>query len=1210
NDPEFIKQNPKLYFSIVASQNEGTIKNVIVYFDVELDSIDFDADENTFWSVCKNFENCERVSEFASKLVHKTGTKDFNNTLDEHEFCKNVQTPSKNADGNYEISTSEEFAYLLISTETEIRVVLKNDIDFKGKIFDNISKKITIFGEGFVLRNLIVLNSSCLFDNVCLNETAIENAVVLNFETSSNFIKQSSGINNSYVEFDINNFENVIFENLAKINNSYFVASKPATFVKTNNDEVNNTYLINLSMFKANIATNNNLVIFDLNNLEGVEAFVQNAKNFNNDNGIENLWFVDSNLVVGQFALPKLKGVGNVVWQFVYDTANIELNALFTKILSGNFVVTKNRADVTIGINMTNTQQKLADILINSQSKIDEFNKTLQIITLKDSGINFNIVEIVTELKTYNVTIKVNITGKGNLVKFGEHIGEEIVVSCESGTKFSELGIETIASAGYSFVGFDFVDNLGNVIEESDQTILSDLTVVANFKNLICYKLNLSGLTNVTIYGNKLDAWTNVATDIYEIYLTELDDINDYLPEISKQDYVLKGYSQTILSLQKFEMRPSFEADYVVVKLEYDTSCGTAMISSENEYSLTSPELKIVQTDEKDTNSYRILRGYQINLSINFNGTYLTKILINTEDLLTDYSAYVEKDDEVNFTLAFDENFDENIVEIEFENIMLETKFEFDNNFVRLEIENGTIDLATFTVSSKKNSDLIFALNIEESKILDKISFLDAGVEFEPEITIENNKYYYKVKQNATITIALKQKTLTVLISSTVGGEVNLISEQEKTQIDDKNYSFVVEFEGNFEILITPYDGYKISSIKISDGQDYEVYPYIKIENLKEDLNIVVEFKKLASWLDVDENNEPLYFSLSKFGGLGTSENPYLISSLNDFLTMAYNVNILNVDYSNVYFKAIRRDMTLNFARYYFNPITNFNGTILGDNLTLQGIKICANQEVGVFKVLGANALIKSIVVEGSIEGNFKVGSIAAVNNGTIIGCANKAIITNNNNYFDDKNITGGICAENNGKILRCYNLGSIYATSVKTAGICAINNGEIENIYNTGTIYSLSEFESDVVVAGICAQNNSSIKIGYVDSRIINKNSNQFVEIVGTAKNSSGNYSDLYFNSNKLNLISADAKTFNELSDNQNAIYENFDKDVWLFSGAGLLPVLKVMYEYLGSVSFSITFDDNLTEKEKLVMVELSNGTDQNYGLVLENSNRIYKIS
>ncbi len=1197
NNPEFVKNDLIINLSVLANKNQGTIENVVVYFVVQLNELNLQ-----FNAVCENSENLNNVSIYNSSVLDSKGLKTFNDVKDIH-LVQSVKTSvSKNGNGQYEVSSIEEFAGLLDLEENEISVMLKNNIDFKGKIFEKFDKNLTIYGKGYALSNIICLDSEYAFNYISLNKVAIENTVFLNFNQSGNFILNSSIIENSYIEFDASNFGSLISSSLAKINNSYFtIKNEEAKLIENAGFNVNNGYAIGLNI--ENI-TGTNFVALDV---EQAQDFVLSAKQYNSDNGQENLWFVDINKVLGDNSVPRLKGVGNVVWNFVYDKETVQVGALFVKVLEDEFVVVKEQTSIILQISSLNDQLKVVEILVNSEDKFAEFNKVLSLITLNDSKQNYNTVEIGTELKTYNLQITVNEKGKGNIVKFEENSGEQIIVEVKSGTMFKDINIETIASNGYKFVDFEYYDDNGNLVVTDDLQILKDTQVIAVFKTLISYTLDLSKVTNYFTLGDKLNSWTEVSDKVYEIYLTNENDIENYLPEISKQDYVFNNYSIVLVERNKYEVYPNFSADYVTVNLDYDNLSGLVTIFSENENSQTSPELKVVKKDDKDDYVYNVLRGYEVIMLINFKGTYLTKVFVNESELPLDYSSFVNKDEDVAVDLMFSE--DINTIEIWFEEILIETKFEFETEFVNIVLDNVIIDPLTFVVSSRKNNDLRFMLNIDPSKVLDRFEFTSNGEEFEPIFSEENGEYVYSPQKNATIKVILKQKEIIVTVNMTVGGEIEVIRGLEENEIYSESFNFSVEYASNFDFVISALDGYKLSKLS-NKTNTLQLANYVKFENIKEDLTLNVEFKKLATWLDLDEDNNPLYFSLTKFDGLGTEANPYLISSSKDLLTLAYNINILNVDYTGVYFKALRRDMTFNLSRYYFNPIVNFNGILLGDNLTLTGVKIYSSKNAALFKELGENAVVKSIVVEGQIEGDLITASIAGVNNGLIIGCASKATINNNNNYFNENNITGGICAINNGTISRSYMTGNIYSYSIKIGGVVGENNLNVDNIYNTGTIYSLSDYNQSALVGGICGENCGEISIGYNDARIIDRGETGSALISGTVRNGEGgNHTDLYFNSNKLSVLSNDAKTFEEMSNNESEIYANFDKNIWLF-GKGKLPTLKVMYEYLGSISFSVTFDENLTENEKIVMLELSNGVDQNYGLILENSNKSYKIS
>ena len=69
-----------------------------------------------------------------------------------------------------------------------------------------------------------------------------------------------------------------------------------------------------------------------------------------------------------------------------------------------------------------------------------------------------------------------------------------------------------------------------------------------------------------------------------------------------------------------------------------------------------------------------------------------------------------------------------------------------------------------------------------------------------------------------------------------------------------------------------------------------------------------VIFSRVKTWLDVDEENYPTNFVLSdNFVGNGSRNSPYILSNYIDFLTLAYNVNILGETYTNKYTESLSK---------------------------------------------------------------------------------------------------------------------------------------------------------------------------------------------------------------------------------------------------------------------------------------------------------------
>ena len=154
----------------------------------------------------------------------------------------------------------------------------------------------------------------------------------------------------------------------------------------------------------------------------------------------------------------------------------------------------------------------------------------------------------------------------------------------------------------------------------------------------------------------------------------------------------------------------------------------------------------------------------------------------------------------------------------------------------------------------------------------------------------------------------------------------------------------------------------------------------------------------------------------------------------------------------------------------------------------------------GLFGYLGEGAVVKNLILSGTIEGDGTVGAIAGQSYGRIEGCVSRVNITNKSactggivgrayssaaivNCGNEGNITsllsstysdakvGGIVGESYCAVIGCYNSGNIDGgskNSGKVAGILGYtNNGDtrIENCYNLGAISGTD------YVAGISAR-------------------------------------------------------------------------------------------------------------------------------------------
>ena len=189
-------------------------------------------------------------------------------------------------------------------------------------------------------------------------------------------------------------------------------------------------------------------------------------------------------------------------------------------------------------------------------------------------------------------------------------------------------------------------------------------------------------------------------------------------------------------------------------------------------------------------------------------------------------------------------------------------------------------------------------------------------------------------------------------------------------------------------------------------------------------------------------------------GGIGTEDNPYLISSNADMEALALAVNGGN-SYAFKYFllttdlKGIRTIIG-NTSGRPFSGTFDGDGHVIDVNITTVGPRLLdpplffpprysyrLGLGVGLFGYID-NAVIQNLGITGSFEvSNSACGAIAGVaGNSIIINCFNAAKITNTRLALVSVLIrAGGICGEINGSIVaNCYNDGNIYTVNVSSA--------------------------------------------------------------------------------------------------------------------------------------------------------------------------------
>ena len=147
-----------------------------------------------------------------------------------------------------------------------------------------------------------------------------------------------------------------------------------------------------------------------------------------------------------------------------------------------------------------------------------------------------------------------------------------------------------------------------------------------------------------------------------------------------------------------------------------------------------------------------------------------------------------------------------------------------------------------------------------------------------------------------------------------------------------------------------------------------------------------------------------------------------------------------------------------------FTPIgtssKKFAGVFDGGGKLISNISInqSSTKYVGLFSYID-KAVIKNVVLTGSVEGGQYTGSIAGYvgdSSSSISNCVSYADVTcsaTNSNY------SGGICGENKGIVEKCVYFGTISGQNSYVGGIagCIENNGAIKRCVNFGTVKALS---------------------------------------------------------------------------------------------------------------------------------------------------------
>ena len=229
-------------------------------------------------------------------------------------------------------------------------------------------------------------------------------------------------------------------------------------------------------------------------------------------------------------------------------------------------------------------------------------------------------------------------------------------------------------------------------------------------------------------------------------------------------------------------------------------------------------------------------------------------------------------------------------------------------------------------------------------------------------------------------------------------------------------------------------------------------------------VGLMVKAETLGNWTD---------YKADSFSKIDEGTNTITITSAAELALFAYNVNNEIKDGKKVSFKDYNVTLgeDLDLSGHYWIPIgtyytaETFTGTFNGADHTISNLDVYVDGSetgnvAGLFGQIGEGGTVKDVTISGSYIGiqtpSFPsaacyIGGIAGINNGTIIGCANAALVACNESGAR----MGGIAGENNGTIQNCYNLGSVYTSKTDNhiGGIVGNNSGSVKNCFMRCTV-------------------------------------------------------------------------------------------------------------------------------------------------------------
>ncbi len=214
---------------------------------------------------------------------------------------------------------------------------------------------------------------------------------------------------------------------------------------------------------------------------------------------------------------------------------------------------------------------------------------------------------------------------------------------------------------------------------------------------------------------------------------------------------------------------------------------------------------------------------------------------------------------------------------------------------------------------------------------------------------------------------------------------------------------------------------------------------------------------------EIYQSEVPIVFSVNtipcKSGGTGTADDPYLITTAEEFNEMATRLaegsesqsSIFpnaNTGYAGQYFKLVN-DIELTEFVQVGNYDHIFFGNFDGDNHSIRGINGNIEECAGLFNRIGDGGSVINLSIYGSMSGTIYVGGlVGALMTGSRVSNVHNYVEVNSSWYY-----AGGIAGSSWGSITGCTNNANITGGSDFVGGIVGDCYFDVYDCVNTGDI-------------------------------------------------------------------------------------------------------------------------------------------------------------